>query len=353
MWVSEIMLQQTQVKTVIGYYERWMRVLPDIASLWRADSQTLHKLWEGLGYYTRVRNMHRAAREIVEKHGGRFPSDYDQVLDLPGIGRYTAGAICSIAYGQATPILDGNVIRVLSRVYGVGGDVSEKAVSERLWGLSQQLVLAAAGLPPKDVRSPGSSKRPPTLAGASPCSLLNQSLMELGALVCTPKNPRCDVCPVKRCCVALSTQRVDRLPTPRKRPSVVARRFAAFVLRKGGKYWVCQRPAGVVNSHLWEFPNLEVKNGEGVELAMKRLLGREPGSISLICVIRHSITRYRISLEVYECAMPQRGLQTLVRDCKGRWFGFAEMAELPFTSAHRKAIGKLKQSVQGGRSFGA
>ena len=139
-WVSEIMLQQTQVKTVIPFWERWMRELPTIEAAAKAPSEKIHKLWEGLGYYTRVRNLQKAAQVIVEKHGGKFPENFDDVLALPGIGRYTAGAICSIAFNQPTPILDGNVIRVLTRIFGIAENPKEKKTNARLWQLAEELV---------------------------------------------------------------------------------------------------------------------------------------------------------------------------------------------------------------------
>ena len=142
-WVSEIMLQQTQVKTVIPYWERWMQALPTVAAAAQAPSDQIHKLWEGLGYYTRVRNLQKAAQVIVTQHGGRFPEDYEAVLELPGIGRYTAGAICSIAFNQPAPILDGNVIRVLTRVFGIAENPKEKATNARLWELAAALVSQA------------------------------------------------------------------------------------------------------------------------------------------------------------------------------------------------------------------
>ena len=143
-WVSEVMLQQTQVKTVLPYWERWMRALPNLIALAKAKPQKLHKLWEGLGYYTRVRNMQRAAQIIIAQHWGRFPHDFEDVLALPGIGRYTAGAICSIAFNQPRPILDGNVIRVLTRLFGIAGNPRERSVNTRLWQLAEELVLQAA-----------------------------------------------------------------------------------------------------------------------------------------------------------------------------------------------------------------
>src|SRR6266850_5307439 len=142
-WVSEIMLQQTQVKTVLPYWKRWMQALPDITALAKARPEKLHKLWEGLGYYRRVRNMQTAAKLIREKHDGEFPNNFEDVLALPGIGRYTAGAICSIAFNQPKPILDGNVIRVLSRLFGIGGNPREKETNKNLWRIAQALVEEA------------------------------------------------------------------------------------------------------------------------------------------------------------------------------------------------------------------
>src|SRR3954470_3546612 len=172
-WVSEIMLQQTQVKTVIPYWECWMKKLPDISAAAGASAHTIHKLWEGLGYYTRVRNLQRAAQIIMKEHDGQFPSHFEAVLALPGIGRYTAGAICSIAFNQPTPILDGNVVRVLTRLFGIKDDPREKEINELLWQKAEALVQAAATTTRKPARTNAAN-----CAGS--CSILNQSLMELG-----------------------------------------------------------------------------------------------------------------------------------------------------------------------------
>ncbi|HAV62375.1 MAG TPA: hypothetical protein DCY13_08435, partial [Verrucomicrobiales bacterium] len=193
-WVSEIMLQQTQVKTVIPYFERWMKALPDVEALAACPSDQLHKLWEGLGYYTRVRNMQKAAREIVEQHEGNFPTAHPDILALPGIGRYTAGAIASIAFDQPQPIVDGNVIRVLARLFAIGGDPKEKTTSERFWSQATELVELAR----TSKRKGGIPVAPDALRFSGGCSLLNQALMELGATICTPANPACDRCPVRR-----------------------------------------------------------------------------------------------------------------------------------------------------------
>jgi len=200
-WVSEIMLQQTQVKTVMPYWDRWMRELPTIASLAKASPAKIHKLWEGLGYYTRVRNLQKAAQFIEQSHRGKFPEKFDDVLALSGIGRYTAGAICSIAFNQPTPILDGNVIRVLTRVFGIKENPRGKSANPHLWNLAEQLVIHASRF----------------TFHAHPCSHLNQSLMELGALICTPREPKCLVCPISKHCFAFQNNRVSGFPNLEKR----------------------------------------------------------------------------------------------------------------------------------------
>ena len=228
-WVSEIMLQQTQVKTVIPFWERWLRELPTIEAAAKAPSAKIHKLWEGLGYYTRVRNLQKAAQVIMEKHGGKFPKKFDDVLALPGIGRYTAGAIRSIAFNQPTPILDGNVIRVLIRIFGIAENPKEKQANARLWQLAEVLVKNSSLV---------------TRHSSLSCSHLNQSLMELGALICTPRQPQCLICPVQRCCEAFRQQRTENLPNLGERIPSTARQFMAFVVESRGEASVMtdQRP---------------------------------------------------------------------------------------------------------------
>ena len=261
------MLQQTQVKTVIPFWERWMRELPTIEAAAKAPSAKIHKLWEGLGYYTRVRNLQKAAQVIVEKHGGKFPDKFDDVLALPGIGRYTAGAICSIAFNQPTPILDGNVIRVLTRIFGIAENPKEKEDKRAALAAGGRIGLSREGC--KDCEGKITSRPSQSLRDTDSCSSLNQSLMELGALVCTPRNPQCPICPAKKLCVAFKENRTEELPNLGKREAATARRFHRFCRSNAnGKFLVRQRPAGVVNAHLWEFPNVEV-NGTKPDDAAK------------------------------------------------------------------------------------
>jgi A/G-specific adenine glycosylase len=335
-WVSEIMLQQTQVKTVIPYWERWLRELPTVEAVARASPDKVHKLWEGLGYYTRARNLQQAARQIVEKHGGKFPEHFDDVLALPGIGRYTAGAICSIAFNQPTPILDGNVIRVLTRVFGIAETPKEKETNARLWKLAEKLVVRAQ-TQRRERKTQNNLADLAPLREENSCSFLNQSLMELGALICTPRNPQCVVCPVNRLCVALQQNRVNELPNVGKRQITTARHFAAFVAERNGHFLVRQRPAELVNAHLWEFPNMEILNGKfNPNLAAKGALGVEPSSLQPLCTVKHSITRYRVTLEAFRVNL-ERSRKTRLSQV-GVWKTPAQLQQLAFTAAHGKIL---------------
>jgi len=349
-WVSEIMLQQTQVKTVMPYWERWMRELPTIASLAKASPEKIHKLWEGLGYYTRVRNMQKAAQEIIagRRRGDesqtnsesphvvsyKLPETIDEVLALPGIGRYTAGAICSIAFNQPTPILDGNVIRVLTRIYGISENPREKETNAKLWTIAQQLVTdAAIGNRQSAI---GNQKFPA-------CSHLNQSLMELGALICTPRDPRCLLCPVSKHCFAFQNQRINDFPNLDKRPTATARRFAAFVVENDGNFLVRQRPAGVVNAHLWEFPNIELNGAPNdAASAAEELLGFAPKELKSLCTIKHTITRYRITVDAFRLNSAAAARQSAANLHPHRWLPLSKLRKLSFPSAHKKILNSLQ-----------
>ena len=254
---------------------------------------------------------------------------------MPGIGSYTAGAICSIAFNQPKPILDGNVIRVLTRLFGIGGNPRETQVRSKLWEIAHELVVEAAQTP----------------------ALLNQSLMELGALICSPRKPRCGICPVARRCAALRQKRVHEFPNLERRERAIPKLVCAVIVKKRGRFLVRQRPAGVVNAHLWEFPNVQVKKCTALRSHARRngawsrsltdadviraacgILGITPRSAELFCTIKHSITRYRITLEVvrvggdcpFKPALPE-----------GRWLTLSELRELAFASAHRKILLRL------------
>lgn len=324
-WVSEVMLQQTQVKTVIPYFDRWLAALPDVAALATAQEERVLKLWEGLGYYTRARNLQRAARLVADDHGGRFPDSPTAILELPGIGRYTAGAIASIAFNQTTPILDGNVIRVLTRLLALPSDPKERRLNERLWTIAAALVKTAGELPRIKLRSPMK------LAGNH--SALNQALMELGATVCTPISPKCPACPLAGLCAARRLGRPEAFPESARRPSATARRFVAVVFQRRGRLCVQPRPTGVVNAGLWEFPNVELSTPEADAIASAATLFEiPPEKLSRLMTVRHSITRYRITVEVLlAAASARKGLAT-----EATWLDAARLNEIAFTSAHRK-----------------
>lgn len=314
-FISELMLQQTQVKTVIPYFERWMKAFPTVKSLARARPEKVLKMWEGLGYYSRARNAQAAARLIVEGHGGKFPEKFEDILALPGIGRYTAGAISSIAFNQPHPILDGNVVRVLTRLFEIEGNPRDKLINEKLWKLAADLVLV----------------------DTQHCSELNQSLMELGALVCLPRQPKCAQCPVRKNCLALRENRVEELPMLAARPVATERRFMAFIARKDDRFLVRQREAGQVNAHLWEFPNREITLTEtDLAGAAKPFRLDDPRPV---CRVRHSITRYRILLEAFEARIDG--------GAEGLWKTLTQLKKLPFTSAHRKILGNLEAQKPG------
>ena len=220
-WVSEIMLQQTRVETVIPYFERWMARFPTVETLARASQQQVLGLWEGLGYYSRARNLQAAAKQIVSHHHGEFPHEPEAIRALPGIGRYTAGAIGSIAFNRPEPIVDGNVIRILTRLFGLREDPKGKTMQSTLWGLAEMMVRSV-----------------------NDYSSLNQSLMELGATVCHPRSPQCVDCPVYRSCVARRTQLVDVIPAKPARAKSERRNIEVYIFTRPGRILLQQRPDG-------------------------------------------------------------------------------------------------------------
>jgi A/G-specific adenine glycosylase len=280
-WVSEIMLQQTQVATVVPYFERFLAAFPTIAALAAADEQEVLRLWEGLGYYRRARDLHRAARCLVAGHGGRFPDDPEAVAALPGIGRYTQGAILSQAFDRRLPILEANSQRVLCRLLGEAGDPRQGPVRRRLWAAAEEL------LPRRRVGD------------------FNQALMELGALVCMPAAPRCAECPLAGVCAARRQGKQEEIPRRAAAPEPVAVQEAAVVVRRGGRVLLAQRPATANRwAGMWEFPHGPLRDGEPHEAAAVRVL-MELTAVRAdlgpeLLTVRHGVTRYRITLTCFE-----------------------------------------------------
>lgn len=281
-WVSEVMLQQTQVGTALPYYERWMARFPDLRALSEADDDEALRLWQGLGYYSRARALLRGAREVMRHFDGNVPERVDELRSLPGIGRYTAGAIASIAYQRPEPVVDGNVERVLCRNFGLGGDPKRAPLAGKLWSLARSL------LPPD---RPGD---------------FNQALMELGATVCTPRAPRCTACPLAKTCVARATGRVEQLPALRKRPAPTTVRMVAVVLERRGRFLVVKLPPDASRwAGMWQFPAVELAANESAQSGVRRAVAESAGlravAGELVATVRHSVTRYRITLFVHRC----------------------------------------------------
>jgi A/G-specific adenine glycosylase len=234
--VSEAMLQQTQVATVIPYYRRFLERFPAISDLARASEQEVLRLWQGLGYYSRARNLQAAAKTVVAEHGGKLPQTVEALLKLPGVGRYTAGAVASIAFGTRAPIVDGNVARVLCRIDRIETDPRERETLQLLWRRAEEIL-------PKDRVGD-----------------FNSALMELGATVCTPRSPQCLICPVRAHCEAFAAGVQERIPAPRKaKPTPLLRRWTFCVERPGGEWLIEQRPSTGRWAGMWQFVTIEAR----------------------------------------------------------------------------------------------
>ncbi|MCP4661956.1 MAG: A/G-specific adenine glycosylase [bacterium] len=320
-WVSEIMLQQTQVATVEPYFERFLAALPDVAALAAADEDEVLRLWEGLGYYRRARQMHLAAGTIAGEHEGRFPRDAAALRALPGIGRYTAGAILSIAFDAREPILEANSARVLSRLLAYRDDPLRAPGQRLLWSFAEALV------PRRD-------------AGT-----FNQALMELGSVVCLPRSPRCDRCPVRRLCPTREAGLQDAIPPPAKKTRYEQRHEAAVVVRRGRRVLVRRCGPGERWAGLWDFPRFaiaarrdDVPRRELVDQVRERTgILIEPGE--RIAVIKHGVTRFRITLTCHDAAYVS-GAQAASGDESLRWVMPAELERLPLSVTGRR-IGRL------------
>jgi A/G-specific adenine glycosylase len=332
-WVSEIMLQQTRVAAVVPYFERWMARFPTVAALAAAPLDDVLAAWAGLGYYSRARNLHRCAREVVERHGGALPASAADLRGLPGIGRYTAGAIASIAFGQPEPLVDGNVARVLARVYAIDDDIKSSAASRTLWRLAGQMV-------------------PPSAPGD-----FNQGLMELGATVCTPLSPACLVCPLAALCLARAQGRERELPRmpgrrrPDELPLIDAR--ALWIERRGKLLLARRTPEGLYGG-LWELPQVESRPQAGIDAGIDasidasietailatpvRLHGRAP-------VVEHcqTLTHRRLRIRVFAASLADGARARLAESSAGRyerliWQPLAALAERGLSAATQAII---------------
>ena len=319
-WLSEVMLQQTRVETVVPYFERFVRRFPDVRALAEADLEDVLKVWEGLGYYSRIRNLHRAAREVVARFGGKIPGNYGSLLSLPGIGPYTAGAIASIAFNQPEPVVDGNVIRVLARVFDLDADPSTGAGKTLFWQLARRLL---------------SQDRPGDF---------NQAVMELGATVCKPRNYLCEECPLRDICLAYRNGTQPVRPLRKKRQPVPHFTIGAGLVWKGDRILIARRPEEGLLGGLWEFPGGKKEPGETLEECVRRELREELGVEVEVgqefARVRHAYTHFRITLHVYHCRY--LGGEPRCNACTDfRWVRPQELEHFPFPRANKLIVERL------------
>lgn len=312
--VSEAMLQQTQVATVIDYFNRFIAAFPTVEHLAAASEQEVLRLWQGLGYYRRAKHLHRAAQRIVTEHGGQVPRDVNALLDLPGVGRYTAGAIASIAYDVRAPILDGNVARVLARCFGIEEPVDAPATRKQFWQLAEELTAPSR---------PGD---------------FNQAMMDLGAMVCTPRRPSCVTCPLARYCRAKATDRVDELPRtlPRRAPRTVTHHILA--IERGGRYLVQQRPASGLWANLWQLPTAEEVPTDGLTAWAAEQLGLQLGELQPLDRFTHQTTHRTIRFELWRTSVAGGRLKRGA----GEWRALDDMYDLPLGNPQVRAIEQLQ-----------
>jgi A/G-specific adenine glycosylase len=317
-WVSEAMLQQTRVETVVPYYERFLHRFPDVASLATADLEDVLGLWAGLGYYSRARNLHGAARQVMERFRGRIPGTAEALRTLPGVGRYTAGALASIAFDRPEPVVDGNVARVLARLHGIREDLARPAVQARLWEEAGRLARG---------RHPGD---------------LNQALMELGARVCTPRQPDCAACPVASACRARREGALDSIPRPRRRPAPRRVRAVAALVARRGRVLAVRRAASGLFGGLWELPGSEIGARERPDRALGPALARATGlalkDIEALGVVTHLLTHRSVETHVFRARVAS-GRVRLTGYAAHRWVTPEALSALPQGRAARRAIG--------------
>lgn len=322
-WVAEIMLQQTRAATVGPYYERFLKRFPDTTALAEAPLDDVLKAWEGLGYYGRARNLQAAARRIVAEFGGRIPATHSELLSLPGVGRYTAGAVASIAFGLDEPVLDGNVTRVLCRVFCIRANPKKAATQKKLWRLARDVI-------------------PPGKAGE-----MNQALMDLGATVCTPRDPACPKCPLKRVCLARQRGLQERVPAKVRRKPIPHHDVPVAVIRRGRKLLIAQRrPEGFLGG-LWEFPGGKRLPGESLENCLVREVREELGVrvrvVRPLATARHAYSHFRVTLFAYECRIAS-GRPRATECARWKWVDLDELDEYAFPKGSHKIIAALRAS---------
>jgi len=319
-WVAEIMLQQTRVETVIPYYRRWMRRFPDVRTLARAGEQAILGCWEGLGYYSRARNLYRASQIVVDQFAGKIPDNLKDLLSLPGIGRSTAGAILSLAYNKDAPILDGNAKRVLSRLFTVSTSSEKRNTENTLWQISESLI-------PKGFSNP-----------------FNQALMDLGSIICTPRDPLCPECPLRSLCKGRRSGEPERFPLriPKKKiPHVEA---VCAVIWEKRRVLLNQRPPSGLLGGLWEFPNWKMEEKKRLRLRLRGYIEKKTGmNVEVkesIGTFRQTYSHFKLTLHVYHC-------HTINGKGKGRWVSVKNLSLLPMSRIHRRIANRIDGETRG------
>lgn len=329
-WVSEVMLQQTRRETVIPYYRRFLERFPTVEALAAADMEEVLKVWEGLGYYARARALHAAARQVVARFGGKVPAERRALLSLPGIGAYTAGAILSLAFGQAEPVLDGNVRRVLCRLALVRDDPRRPETQRALWATARAvLVVGQAGR-------------------------TNEALMELGATLCRPRSPRCAACPLADLCQAHQEGLQESIPLSKPRRTLPHRQVTAAVIVQDGRILLAQRHPDDLLGGLWEFPGGTCEDGESLPACLQREIAEELGiEIAvgpLLASLPHAFAHFRLTLHAFLCRLERGQPQAL--DCAAwRWVTPEEAAALPMAVLDRRIAVMLRKMGEAGELF--
>ena len=317
-WVSEIMLQQTRVDTVIPFFNRWMQRFPTVNDLAASSEQEVLNSWEGLGYYSRARNLHKAAKIVVEKYEGQLPRDPDALRQLPGIGPYTAGAIASMAFGMNEPTLDGNIRRVFARVFDISAPADSSSGKKALWGLvAKHLPKGKAGD-------------------------FNQALMDLGAAVCLPKNPRCVICPLMEMCEARAQGIQDQRPVLKPKKETPHYILAAAVIVKNGRVLLAKRPSKGLLGGMWEFPAGRIDGGPAKELrkALRLAYQLKVQRNDALGVFKHAYTHFKVTVHAFRCKLVSRP-----KDQNLKWIKLAELEDFPMGKVDRQISRLLRYKI--------
>ena len=322
-WIAEIMAQQTRLETMLPYYQRWLERFPNIEALASADLQDALVLWEGLGYYQRARNLHAAALEVVEHHGGQLPESSEVLRKLPGIGPYTAGAIASVAFGLDEPAVDGNAIRVLSRLFDIQHELNSSAGKRAFWEAARQILPSGQA------------------------SDFNQGLMDLGARVCLPRNPRCETCPLKTDCEAFKLGIQDLRPVRKTSAELPLRHYVSLVSHRGDKVRLQQRPQDALLGGMWEFPNIEadpdLDEGQVLRLIRKEW-GLSLNALRPLMEITHTYSHFQANVRAFIAELPSQIAESSALG-PGDWVQIEDLDQRPMGKIDRSIANRLRGNV--------